>query len=91
MSSWTSGDCWYLRREHTDQVRTDYIDEQLYEKRVEIAEILHRRSPEWSRVWDRAHKALRDDKYMAFRTKMLGDLAPRKRGRPAKPKEVSHG
>jgi hypothetical protein len=83
-SSWTSGDCWFLRRELANQPRDGWRAADIYAKKMELAKTIYLGSSEWSCVWDKAYKAKQDDKYMAFRTLLLGELAPRKRGRPAK-------
>jgi hypothetical protein len=85
MSSWVNGDCWYLRREPKRQFRAGYIEADIYAKKMELVDTIYRGTPEWRSTWDKACKARKDEKYMAFRTQILGDMAPRKRGRPAKP------
>lgn len=80
-SGWADGDYWVL---DMSVKGTDYTTYKIQEKARELAELVQGRSSEWSKTWDRAYKAKQDDKYLAFRTRLLGDMAPRKRGRPAK-------
>ena len=83
-SSWISGDYWHLRRELTHQPINGRIEAAIYAKQMELAEIIYLGTTEWRDTFHRACRARMDDKYMAFRTHLLGDLAPRKRGRPAR-------
>ena len=84
MSSWISGDCWHLRRELANQQRDGYREADIYAKTRELADTINRGTLEWSRTCHKAFAARNDAKYMAFRTHLMGDLAPRRRGRPAK-------
>jgi len=84
MSSWVNGDCWYLRREPKRRASDGDREADIYAKKMELADIIYRGTPEWSRMWDKAYRARKDEKYMAFRTQILGEMAPRKRGRTAK-------
>lgn len=79
--AWADGDYWVLDMSLKGFNHQTY---QIQEKAREMDELVQGRSSEWSKTFDRAYKAQQDDKYMAFRTLLLGDLAPRKRGRPAK-------
>ena len=56
---------------------------QLYEKKMELAEIIRRNTPEWHRLFSRAWETRKDAKYQAFRLQLLGE-PKRGRGRPAK-------
>jgi hypothetical protein len=87
-SVWTGGDYWVLERFVKG---FDYSTYAIQEKARELADLLRRRPSEWGETLERAHKARQDDKYMAFRTRLLGDMAPRKRGRPAKTNKQSQG
>lgn len=84
MSSWIEGDCWYLRRELANQPKNGFRDADIYAKKMELAETIYRGTTEWHRVWEKSYRARQDEKYAAFRTLLLGEMAPRKRGRPAK-------
>lgn len=81
-SVWADGDYWEL--DVSLKGRGNYMDYLLQKKTMELAELIRGKSKAWSKEWNLAYKARQDDKYMAFRTHLLGDLAPRKRGRPAK-------
>ena len=80
-SVWADGDYWVL---DISVKGADYATYRIQEKARELAELVQGRSSEWGKTWDCAYKARQDDKYMAFRTHLLGDLAPRKRGHHAK-------
>ena len=80
VSVWQDGDYWVLdispvkgRADHTIYARTQALTEAIYS-----------RSPAGARQFSAWWKAKQDDSYMAFRAQLLGDMAPRKRGRPAK-------
>lgn len=84
MSEWCNGDYWVLDSAPHGQGKS-WNDHEILIKQREIADLRRRRSPEWEALFYRAYQARQDAKYMAFRTQMIGDMAPpRKRGRPAK-------
>lgn len=83
MSAWAEGDYWYLQRGLTAEEGHGWHHAQLYEKTMELAAIIHRNTPEWSRTFHRAYETRKDAKYQAFRLQLLGE-PKRGRGRPAK-------
>lgn len=83
MSSWIDGDYWVLDITPKGQ-RLDWKSRQIQIKQREIDEIKSHGTSGWAKTWSAAYKAKQDDRYMAFRTRLLGEMAPRKRGRPAK-------
>ena len=83
MSAWAEGDYWYLQRGLTAEEGHGWRNAQIYEKTMELAEIIHRNTPEWSRTFHRACETRKDAKYQAFRLQLLG-TPKRGRGRPAK-------
>lgn len=85
-SVWADGDYWVI---NMSVKGIDYITYRFQENARELAELVQGKSSEWSKTWNCAYKARQDDKYMAFRTHLLGELAPRKRGRPAKARPVT--
>lgn len=82
MSIWVDGDFWVLDYEPIKK-SCNYRDHLIYTKTTELAEIIHRQTPEWSRQFHRAYEAKKDDKYMAFRNLLTGG-PKRGRGQPAK-------
>ena len=84
MSSWLNGDCWFLRRGLANQLRDGYRNADIYAKQMELAETIYRGTPEWRLTWEWAYNTRKDEKYMALRAKLIGDFAPKKRGRKAK-------
>lgn len=83
MSIWTEGDYWCLQRSLIADEGKGGQAAQLYEKSMELAEIMRRNTPEWMRVFNRAWETRKDAKYQAFRLQLLGE-PKRGRGRPAK-------
>lgn len=83
MSIWTEGDYWFLQRSLTAEEGRGWHHAQLYEKTMELADIIRRNTPEWSRTSVRAYETRKDAKYQAFRLQLLGE-PKRGRGRPAK-------
>lgn len=83
MSIWTEGDYWFLQRSLTADNGHGYCKAQLYEKKMELAALIRRNTPEWQHVFHRAWAARHDDKYQSFRLQLLGE-PKRGRGRPAK-------
>jgi len=82
MSDWINGDYWVLDASPKGQ-RADWQTREIQIKQRELDDLKKRGSPEWQKSWHSAYTAKQDTKYMAFRTHLLGDMAPRKRGRPA--------
>lgn len=83
MSIWTEGDYWCLQRSLIADEGKGGQAAQLYEKSMELAEIIRRNTPEWMREFNRAWEARKDAKYQAFRQQLLGE-PKRGRGRPPK-------
>lgn len=83
MAVWAEGDYWFLQRSLTADEGRGWNAAQLYEKSMELAEIMRRNTPEWSRTFHRAYETRKDAKYQAFRLQLLGE-PKRGRGRPAK-------
>lgn len=83
MSIWATGDYWFLQRSLKSQLGSGFALAQLYEKKMELAALIRRNSPEWERLFSRAWAARSDDKYQAFRRQFMGE-PKRGRGRPAK-------
>lgn len=83
MSSWTSGDYWFLRRELKSQTRNGYREADIYAKKMELADAIYRGTPEFARIGNASWKARCDDKYQAFRSLVIPE-PKRGRGRPAK-------
>lgn len=83
MSSWTSGDYWLLRRELASNVRDGWRTADIYAKKMELAETIHRGTPEYARIANASWEARCDDKYMAFRNLLTGE-PKRGRVRPSK-------
>lgn len=77
MSSWTSGDYWSLRRSLISQSRDSGRTAELYAKKQELADIIYRGTPEYSRIANASWKAHCDDKYQAFRELVI----PKKKSR----------
>ena len=83
MSAWAEGDYWFLQRSLTAEEGHGWHHAQLYEKKMELAAIVRRNTPEWGRMFNRYWVTRQDDKFQAFRLQLLG--APRRgRGRPSK-------
>jgi hypothetical protein len=82
-SVWANGDYWVVCQSLKGANCTTY---QIQEKTRELAELVQGKPSDWYKTWSRAYDAKQDDRYIAFRTAMLGDMAPRKRGRAAKVK-----
>lgn len=83
MSIWTDGDYWCLQRSLTADNGYGWHAAELYEKKMELAAIIRRNTPEWERMFNRAWATRKDDKYQAFRQQLLGE-PKRGRGRPTK-------
>lgn len=83
MSIWTTGDYWFLQRSLTADEGSGFIKAQLYEKKMELADLVRRNTAEWEHVFNRAWKTRNDKKYQTFRLQLMGD-PKRGRGRPAK-------
>lgn len=83
MAVWVEGDYWFLQRSLTADEGRGWQAAQLYEKTMELAAIIHRTTPEWSRTFHRAYETRKDAKYQAFRLQLLGE-PKRGRGRPVK-------
>lgn len=88
-SAWANGDYWVIDK--SPKGRVEYSEHLIYMKKLELAEIIRRGQPESNQIWYLAYKAREDGRYMAFRTRLLGDLAPRKRGRPVKSTATTNG
>lgn len=82
-SVWTSGDYWRLQRGVTAENGKGFYRAQIYEKSMELQQIIHCNTPEWNQLFCRAWEAQKDTKYQAFRLQVLGE-PKRGRGRPAK-------
>lgn len=83
MSIWVEGDYWFLNRSLTADNGYGWAAADIYEKKMELAAIMRRHTPEWGRMFNRYWAARQDDKFQAFRLQLLG--APRRgRGRPSK-------
>lgn len=83
MSSWADGDYWFIRRGLVSQARDGFQAANIYQKQQELADVINRSSPEYKRLSNRAYKAQIDDRYMAFRNRVMGE-PKRGRGRPIK-------
>ena len=83
MAVWTEGDYWFLQRSLTADEGRGWHQAQLYEKTMELADLVRRNTPEWNRMFSRAWDTRKDAKYQAFRLQLLGE-PKRGRGRPAK-------
>lgn len=83
MKAWAEGDYWHMQRSLVADEGTCWKAAQVYEKTIELAEVIRRDTPEWRRVFHLASKAKKDAQYMAFRQQLTGELK-RGRGRPAK-------
>lgn len=83
MSVWVEGDHWFLQRSLTADEGRGWDRAQLYEKTMELADLVRRNTPEWNRMFTRAWETRKDSKYQAFRLQLLGE-PKRGRGRPAK-------
>lgn len=81
MSSWVGMDYWFLCRGLTSQERDGWRAAEIYEKAMDLAEVIRRGTPEWWRIADASRKARRDDKYQSFRSLVVPEP---KRGRSAK-------
>lgn len=88
VSLWSNGDYWGLQRGLTTQDGDGFRSANIHEKAMELAEAIHRGTPEWSRTWAQAYEARKDQKYAAFRELLTGPVK-RGRGRPAKSAPVS--
>lgn len=82
-------DHWCLQRSPTAELGHSWHQAQLYEKTLELAELLRRDTPEWQRTFHRAYETRKDAKYQAFRLQLLGE-PKRGRGRPAKTAATSN-
>lgn len=83
MAVWVEGDYWFLQRSLTADEGRGWQAALLYEKTMELADLVRRNTPEWNRMFSRAWETRKDDKYQAFRLQLLGE-PKRGRGRPAK-------
>lgn len=83
MSAWAEGDYWLLQRSLTAEEGHGLHHAQLYEKKMELANLIRRNTAEWMHTFNRAWETRKDDKYQAFRLQLLGE-PKRGRGRPAK-------
>jgi len=77
-STWLDCDYWMF---DISVVSKDFKSYQIRAKMRELAEVYFRGTPEWSFVYEKARAARDDDKYMALRARLIGDFAPKKRGR----------
>lgn len=82
MSSWVEGDYWRLERSFNGSNR-DWREADIYEKTMELANIIKHGTREWAITSNRWWEAQKDDKYMAHMRKILGE-PKRGRGRPSK-------
>ena len=83
MAVWVEGDYWFLQRSLTADEGRGWQAALLYEKTMELADLVRRNTPEWNRMFSRAWETRKDDKYQAFRLQLLGE-PKRGRGRPVK-------
>lgn len=88
-SVWVDGDHWCLQRSLTADAGTGWQAARIYEKKMELADIVRRNTPEWERLFFRALETQKDARYQAFRQQLLGE--PRRRGRPAKTANTQKG
>ncbi len=82
ITTWISGDYWVF--EQAVEGQSNHNHYLILEKHEELNLLIHGRSPEWMKEWEKCCKAQNDSSYMAFMSQAMGDMAPRKRGRPKK-------
>lgn len=83
VKDWIDGDYWTLDSTPKGP-RISWVEHQIVEKQRELAELNQFNSPARQLRVNRAVAAKLDSAYQGFLTRALGDMAPRKRGRPAK-------
>lgn len=83
MKIWVNGDYWFLRRSLKSDDENQWLNADIYEQTMALANTIRRGTSEWARTCNLACKARMDNKYMAFRLQVLGEQK-RGRGRPVK-------
>lgn len=81
MSSWTSGDFWFVRRELASNKRDGWRDADIYAKSKELADIIYRGTSAYASIANASWKARLDEQYQAFRSLVIPQTK-RGRGRP---------